>query len=144
MRKINKRKRSYNVPNLNLPETSGIYLITNIRTGLKCVGSSENVLHRAIMYYNPSGPDLKRLTFHDFYVEDLEITLLEDTNGILREERYIRELAWIKKLDTIYPNGLNTFCPVTRQVLIMKENYIKLYGNKTRRQQKEGGQEACH
>jgi group I intron endonuclease len=92
---------------------SGVYCITNNLNGMKYVGQSSNLHKRFISHFNKpfwkkdssyNGrlySDIRKLGLDKFTFSILEETVSE------REVLYQREIYWIKKLKTLYPNGYN-------------------------------------
>lgn len=95
-----------------LPEESGIYLITNLKTNLVYIGQSINIKNRIIshhiyeytnknntMYNSKFYKSLRKYGLENFKVEVLELCKKE-----LLDER---EIYWIKQYDS-YHNGYNS------------------------------------
>lgn len=83
---------------------SGIYVITNTRTGRQYVGQSHNVTKRVHSHFNgyrygELGEDIAKLGRAAFKTEILEFCAAED--------RKANEIKWIIALDTLAPKGYN-------------------------------------
>lgn len=115
---------------VNIPDSSGVYMLTQISTGMKYVGSTNDLKTRAGNYLNKI-KGKRSAILHDISEDDLTIELLEDCKYLNNQQRLQLELEWIIKIDSIYPKGFNKKCPVTGKKLykgVMKYNqYTKRF-----------------
>lgn len=90
-----------------LPNTAGVYLLTETNLNVRYVGSSINVRSRAISYMYPSSQSFEKCLFNELDTRFIKIELLQDCDGMNMEDLRKAEAYWINKLNTFYPNGLN-------------------------------------
>lgn len=93
----------------------GVYMVTQLSTGMKYVGSTINIKQRRITYEKPSAYRSSFLRSVD--PSDLKFEVLCEYSSIEKKDLLIAELQWIAKMNTIHPNGFNLKCPVTQQNL---------------------------
>lgn len=87
-----------------------IYRILNIITGKSYIGKSANYLKRWITHKNNAKLKINRrlydsINFHG--EEKFSISLIEELTNCRRDEIDDRERYWIKKFNTLIPNGYN-------------------------------------
>jgi group I intron endonuclease len=87
-------------------KTSGIYEITNILNGKKYIGQSENCYARWLSHRsdyltgnNPLYNDMR-----EYGIENFKFKVIERTSAYYFK---IRKNYYIKKYNTLYPNGYN-------------------------------------
>ena len=102
---------------LDLPNSPGIYLLTNIRKDKSYVGSAKAIrsrLYGFILGNRHSNEELYRDRVNSEII-DWEISVLEniDVNDICSLED--REEYFIEKLNTYYPNGYNRAKPCRKE-----------------------------
>lgn len=98
----------------HLPKHAGVYVLTDNLTGLKYVGSSQNVNQRAGNYFSLTKSEVfKKGLFkqNKLSVENLTFELLEDCKYLSWEQRIELEAEYVVKLNTLHPNGLNALMP---------------------------------
>lgn len=96
----------------NQPKLLGIYSLIHIPTGRRYIGSSNDVYRRRYNYkYYDKLPYAYRKD--NLLLEDLEFELVAIYVGITKEELLSRELYWINRFSTVYPDGFNLQDPTT-------------------------------
>lgn len=89
-----------------------VYCITNIKTGLKCVGSTVQYVscrwaqHKYSARRNPKTTIPLRKALNEYGAENFEVSVLETVNGSMGDLR-TREKFWITDLST-HLTGYNT------------------------------------
>jgi predicted GIY-YIG superfamily endonuclease len=102
---------------------SGVYMVTQISTGLKYIGSSMDLRQRLKAYSNESG-SCRSFALRSIPVLDLRVEVLQYCSGLDRDSVLAVELEWILKLGTVSPNGFNLRCPVTNLKLTKDKIFL--------------------
>jgi group I intron endonuclease len=91
-----------------IQEKSGVYSITHIPTGRMYVGSTRRYLKVRIQEHVSDSKKYSVSQIHkairDFGESSFTVSLLEPCNG---ESQLQKELEWILKLNTLWPDGFN-------------------------------------
>lgn len=109
-----------------LPEHAGIYLLTDTNLNKQYVGSSLNVRGRVVSYLMPNSETYKKVLFSDVNPRYIKVSLLEDCENFTLDELREREQYWINELNTLYPNGLNTYLATKGKVGRDMKPHLKL------------------
>lgn len=110
------------------PEKPGIYMITDLNTGKKYIGSSSNLKKRMSAYLTHTIGKKQQL-LKGIDPDKIHIDILETYEYASKEFLNTRELENIKSHNTIYPNGFNVKCPITNVFLSKYRPNIKKSSN---------------